>query len=82
MKYAIGAFEKEYEDDESLNKAIEVSLSALNLPIIQGKNKRSQQAPCEICKKTHKTGEEFCELIVNEIVVNDSAENAKQVTLA
>ena len=52
-----------------------------NLPMVKAGNHVSKQALCEFCNKRHGMGEDFCEMIVDGIEVNQSAENAKQVTL-
>ena len=56
-----------------LNDLIEVQYSLRNLR----KEKNNKLAKCEICKKRHGSSDDFCELMIDDIEVNESAENAK-----
>ena len=74
-----GVFKKDplAEHEETLNNLIEVQFSLRNIR----KEKNGRLAKCELCGKRHGSTDDFCELIINDIEVNESAGNAKQVTL-
>ena len=56
-----------------LNDLIEVQYSLRNVR----KEKHGKLAKCEICKKRHGSTDDFCELEIDDIEINESAENAK-----
>ena len=76
-----GVFARDFQDDNELCETVEVRVSSRNLPVIQEKGNYKKQALCDICGKQHRTSAETCELVVGELDVNGSMEEASKVTL-
>ena len=75
MKQLRGIFKKDplAEHEEILNSLIEVQFSLRNIR----REKTGRLAKCELCSKRHGSADDFCELMVDDIEVNESAANAK-----
>ena len=75
-----GIFESEPEDDEALNKMIEVHVRE-NLPMVLVGKYTRQRANCEYCGQRHGFRDEYCDLKIGDMEVNESVENSHQVTI-
>ena len=75
-----GVYEKEIEGEEALNEQLIIQLRH-NLPLMNLKSKHyREKPPCEICGKKHGMYDDFCNLVLDDVDVNASVENASKVT--
>ena len=77
-----GIFTTAPENDEQLNNIVQIHVKE-NLPVVaQGKYGTRTKAPCEFCEKKHSYKEDYCDLELDEVDVNESVENASNATIA
>ena len=75
-----GIFEEVPEDDAALNALIEVHVSCNSPMVKQGMYTRTR-AQCEFCGDKHAMREEYCDLKLDEVEVNESVETASATTI-
>ena len=82
-KFLRGMFEQAIdEDEELLNKTIELHMSTLNMDYVQRSKYSHGLAACEFCDNVHGFKDpEFCELVLDDTKVNKSVETAKKFTI-
>lgn len=76
-----GIFNMEPETDEQLNELVGVHVRD-NLPLVpMGKYGARQRATCEFCEQKHGYRDDYCDLELDELDVNQSVENASNATI-
>lgn len=75
-----GIFDEVPANDEDLNKLIEVHVRE-NCPMIKKGMYTRVRANCEFCGDKHMSTEEYCDLKLNGVEVNETVETASATTL-
>jgi len=75
-----GIFEEVPEDDAALNALIEVHVNC-NSPMVKHGMYTRTRALCEFCGDKHAMRDEYCDLKLNEVEVNESVETASATTI-
>ena len=76
-----GIFESVPADDEQLNSVIEVHVKE-NLPLVQASKYYKAKPQCEFCGQKHMSKDDYCDLKIDDVEVNSSAETASNTTIA
>mmetsp|Transcript_23056 Transcript_23056/g.28605 ORF Transcript_23056/g.28605 Transcript_23056/m.28605 type:complete len:135 (+) Transcript_23056:469-873(+) len=70
-----GVFNSAPEDDEQLNQLVEVHVRE-NLPMVKKGTYTRTRADCEFCGHKHGYRDEFCDLKLDDVEVNETVQNA------
>lgn len=73
-------FESLPENDEELNEMINVNVKD-NAPMLKSGSYARTKAACEFCGDKHQSRDEFCDLKIDDVDVNESVEACQGVTL-
>lgn len=75
-----GIWETVPETDEELNQVIEVHVKE-NLPMVKQGMYTRTRAVCEYCDEKHGYKDEYCDLKIDDVEVNESVESCQNLTL-
>jgi ubiquitin C-terminal hydrolase len=75
-----GIFEMAPEDDAALNALIDVHVNC-NSPMVKHGMYTRTRALCEFCGDKHSMRDEYCDLKLDEVEVNETVETASSTTI-